>query len=109
MLNCDKTYFLPLLTKPDNEINMQVSFGNRKIATVQSLKLFGTNYWHYFDLEASYWWTNIKTDWLIDCLFRSIDPYSMGSSPTGYRTRQNYIAYDNIKKQAQKQYKGTIK
>jgi hypothetical protein len=41
MLNCDKTYFLPFLTKPDNEINMQVSFGNRKIATAQSLKFLG--------------------------------------------------------------------
>jgi len=37
-LNCDKTYFLQFLTKTDNEINMQVSFGNRKIATAQSLK-----------------------------------------------------------------------
>ena len=35
-LNYDKTYFLPFLTKTDNEINMQVSFGNRKITTVQS-------------------------------------------------------------------------
>jgi hypothetical protein len=25
--------------------------------------------------------------YLIDCLFCSFDPYSMGSSPTGYRTR----------------------
>jgi hypothetical protein len=41
MLTCDKTYFLPFLAKTDNEINMQVSFGNRKIATVQSLKFFG--------------------------------------------------------------------
>jgi len=30
-----------LLTKTDNEINMQVSFGNRKIATVQSSKFWG--------------------------------------------------------------------
>jgi hypothetical protein len=41
MLNYDKTYFLQFLTKADNEINMQVSFGNRKIATVQSLKFWG--------------------------------------------------------------------
>jgi len=38
MLNYDKTYFLQFLTKTDNGINMQVSFGNRKIATAQSLK-----------------------------------------------------------------------
>ena len=37
MLNCDKTYFLHFPTKTDNEINLQVSFGNRKIATAQSL------------------------------------------------------------------------
>jgi len=41
MLNYDKTYFLQILTKTDNEINRQVSFGNRKIATVQSLKFLG--------------------------------------------------------------------
>ena len=31
MLNYDKTYFLQFLTKTDNGINMQISFGNRKI------------------------------------------------------------------------------
>ena len=41
MLNYDKTYFLQFLTKSDNAINMQVSFGNRKIATTQSLKFLG--------------------------------------------------------------------
>jgi hypothetical protein len=41
MLNYDKTYFLQFLTKTDNEINMQVSFGNRRIATAQSLKFWG--------------------------------------------------------------------
>ena len=41
MLNYNKTYFLQFLTKTDNEINMQVSFGNRKIATAQSLKFWG--------------------------------------------------------------------
>jgi len=41
MLNCDKTYFLQFLTKTDHEINMQVLFGNRKIATTQSLKFLG--------------------------------------------------------------------
>ena len=41
MLNCDKTYFLQFLTKTTNGINMQVSFGNRKIATAQSLKFWG--------------------------------------------------------------------
>ena len=39
MLNYDKTYVLQFITKTDYEINMQVSFGNRKIATTQSLKL----------------------------------------------------------------------
>ena len=29
------------LTKTDKEFNMQVSFGNRKIATVQGLKFWG--------------------------------------------------------------------
>jgi len=32
---------LQFLTKTDYEINVQVSFGNRKIATAQSLKFFG--------------------------------------------------------------------
>ena len=41
MLNYDKTYFLQFLTKTNNELNMQVSFGNRKITTVQSLKFLG--------------------------------------------------------------------
>jgi len=39
MLNYNKTYFfLQFLTKTDSEHNVQVSFGNRKIATAQSLK-----------------------------------------------------------------------
>ena len=29
------------LTKTNNELNMQVSFGNRKITTAQSLKFLG--------------------------------------------------------------------
>ena len=41
MLNYDKSYFLLFLTQTDNEINMQVSFGNRKIAIAQSLKFWG--------------------------------------------------------------------
>ena len=41
MLNYDKTYFLQFVTKTDHEINMQVSFGNRKFATAQSLKFLG--------------------------------------------------------------------
>jgi hypothetical protein len=41
MLNCDKTYFLQFLTNTDYEINLQVSFGNRKIPTAQSLKVLG--------------------------------------------------------------------
>ena len=43
MLNCDKTYFMQFLTKTDNEINMQVSLDNRKIATAQCLKFSGLN------------------------------------------------------------------
>ena len=38
MLNYDKTYFLQFSTKTDYKINMKVSFGDRKIATAQSLK-----------------------------------------------------------------------
>ena len=34
-------HFLQFLTKTDYEMNMQVSFGNRKIATAQSLKFLG--------------------------------------------------------------------
>jgi len=41
MLNYYKTYFLQFLAKTDNKINMQVSFGNRKIATALSLKFWG--------------------------------------------------------------------
>jgi hypothetical protein len=41
MLNYDKTYFLQFLTKTNSELNMQVSFGNRKIISVQSLKFWG--------------------------------------------------------------------
>jgi hypothetical protein len=33
-----KHIFLQFLTETDNELNMQVSFGNRKVATAQSLK-----------------------------------------------------------------------
>jgi len=36
-----KHIFLQFLTETDNAINMQASFGNRKIATVQSLKFLG--------------------------------------------------------------------
>jgi hypothetical protein len=38
MLNYDKTYFMQFVTKTDHEINMQVSFDDRKIAAAQSLK-----------------------------------------------------------------------
>jgi hypothetical protein len=41
ILNYDKTYFLQFLTKTDYEINMQVSFDDRKIATARSLKFLG--------------------------------------------------------------------
>ena len=41
MLNYEKTYLLQFLTKTNNELNMQVSYGNRKITTVQSLKFWG--------------------------------------------------------------------
>jgi hypothetical protein len=33
MLNYDKKYFLKFLTKTDHEINMKISFGNKKIVT----------------------------------------------------------------------------
>jgi hypothetical protein len=36
-----KHTFLQFLTKTDQEINMQVSFSNRVIATTQSLKFLG--------------------------------------------------------------------
>jgi len=39
LLNYNKTYFLQFLTKTDHEINKKILFGNRKIATAQSLKL----------------------------------------------------------------------
>ena len=35
-----KHVFLQFVTKTDHEINMDVSIGNRKIATAQSLKFF---------------------------------------------------------------------
>ena len=41
MLNYDKTYMLQFSTKTDYKINMHVSFGDRKIATTQSLKFLG--------------------------------------------------------------------
>jgi hypothetical protein len=41
MLNYDKTYFLQFLTKTDNDLNVQVLFGNRKIAIAQILKFLG--------------------------------------------------------------------
>jgi hypothetical protein len=41
MLNYDKTCFFQFLTKTDHEINKQVSLGNRKIATTESLKILG--------------------------------------------------------------------
>ena len=41
MLNYEKTHFLQFLTKTDYEINMQVSFNNRKIVNDQSLKFLG--------------------------------------------------------------------
>jgi len=40
-LNYGKTYFLQFLTKTDYEINMQVSFSGKKIATAESLKFLG--------------------------------------------------------------------
>ena len=40
-LNCDKTYFLHFSTKNDYEINMQVSFADRKITTARNLKFLG--------------------------------------------------------------------
>jgi len=40
-LNYDKTYFLQFLTKTDYEIQVQVLFGNRKIATTERSKFLG--------------------------------------------------------------------
>jgi hypothetical protein len=41
MLNYDKTYFMQFATKTDQEISMQVSFGDKRNATVRSLKFLG--------------------------------------------------------------------
>ena len=40
-LNYDKTHFWQFSTKTDYEINMQVSFGDRKLATARSLTFLG--------------------------------------------------------------------
>ena len=59
MLNYDKTYFfLQFITKTSHAINTQVSFGNRKIATTQSLKFFGLTIdtfliWKYYTCELT--------------------------------------------------------
>ena len=42
-----KHIFLQFLTKIDHEIKMQVLFGNRKIATTQSLKFDTSLTWKY--------------------------------------------------------------
>jgi hypothetical protein len=80
MLNYDKTYFLQFLTKTDHEMNMQVSFGNRKIATTQGLKFFGliidtslTRKYHIGELtcrlnKACYAITSIKPFMSLDVL-----------------------------------------
>jgi len=54
-----KHFFLQFVTKTDHAINMQVLFGNRKIATTQSLKFLGltintTLTWkhHIFELTS---------------------------------------------------------
>jgi hypothetical protein len=41
MMNYDKTCFSQFLTKIDQKINKQISFGNRNIVTTQSLKFLG--------------------------------------------------------------------
>jgi hypothetical protein len=41
MLNYDGTYFMQFVTKTDHDINMQVSFDDRKIATTQGRKFLG--------------------------------------------------------------------
>ena len=41
MLNYNKKYCLQFLTKTDHEIKMQILFGDRKLATTQSLKFLG--------------------------------------------------------------------
>jgi len=44
MLNYENTNFFQFLTKIDYKMNMQVSFGNRKIAATQSLKFLGLTF-----------------------------------------------------------------
>jgi len=46
-LDYDKTYFLQFLTKSDHEINVQLPYGNRKIAITQSLKFLGLTIHHW--------------------------------------------------------------
>jgi hypothetical protein len=41
MLKYDKTYFMQFVTKTDYEINMHVSFDDKRTATAQSLKFLG--------------------------------------------------------------------
>jgi len=53
-LNYDKTYFLQFLTKTDNEISMQVSFGDKKIATARILNILGLTIDNYLHLETAY-------------------------------------------------------
>jgi hypothetical protein len=77
-------HFLQFLTKTDHEINTQVLFGNRKIATAQSLKFLGltidtTLTWklHIFELtsrmnKACYAIRSIKPFMSLDVL-RSTD------------------------------------
>jgi hypothetical protein len=56
MLNYDKTYFMQFVTKSDHEINVQVSFDDRKIATARSLKFLGLT------IDTSLTWKHHITD-----------------------------------------------
>jgi hypothetical protein len=42
VINYDKTYFMQFAAKTGQEINMQVSSGDRRIATARSLKFLGS-------------------------------------------------------------------
>jgi hypothetical protein len=53
MMNYRKTYFSKFLTRKDQEINIQVCLGNRKIPTTQSLKFLGLT------IDASLTWKYI--------------------------------------------------
>jgi hypothetical protein len=56
MLNYEETYFMQFVAKTDHEINMQVLFDDRKIATARSLKFLGVT------IETTLTWKHHITD-----------------------------------------------